>query len=359
MKYILMLLLLVCTNIKANYIYEIIDEKTPAIRVVNPEPKMRERHYIKKNGTITCTPIDNPDCYTKPTEPGFYLYPSFGLSEKINRRRVNYVLYFKCPPEYPYSYHGELVDPASTTDKALGWSCVTVTNCFQPYELEGTRCVHREKICPKPYSILHDGSCGRPTAGCLSDHEEYIDENNKFSCRKCEFGINEDGTCNYNKVCKASEDFINGECKKKSNNLEGCDASIVNSIECYTDDITNKIDNLDNLPNQLTQKIDEIINLMFESTQKTDENNPTEEEQEAVQNYSEEPVIIPVINYEIPAFVTNLFRSNASCPADNSLNLYANTYSFSYQKICDWLNVLSGIVITLSIYFSYKAIKEI
>lgn len=359
MKYLLILLLLISINSKANYIYEIVDEVTPAIRVVNPEPKIREKHYIKKIDGITCTPIDNPECYTKPTQPGFYLYPSFGLSEVINRRRVNYVLYFKCPPQYPYSYNGKLVDPASTTDKALNWSCVTVTNCFQPYELEGTRCVHRKKICPEPYAILHDGSCGRPIAGCLSDYEEYIDENNQYSCRKCEFGINQDGSCNYNKVCKASEDLINGECKKKSNNLEGCDASIINAIECYTDDITESIENLDNLPSKLAQTIDSFMNLIFETNQKSDEYEPTEEEQEEILSYTEQPVIIPVINYEIPTFVTNLFRSNASCPADNTLNLYANTYSFSYQKICDWLNTLSNIVMILSIYFSYKAIKEI
>ena len=54
----------------------------------------------------------------------------------------------------------------------------------------------------------------------------------------------------------------------------------------------------------------------------------------------------------------NIFTSNSSCPADRSLNIWTNVYTFHFSKLCYWLSLLSNLILSIAIYFSINILLD-
>ena len=153
-----------------------------------------------------------------------------------------------------------------------------------------------------------------------------------------------------------------GQCVPKN-----CTNSAIPAIQCLKEDVVNALTEFSQVFtssfHQYDQSIQSAINQL-------DEENPTSEPQDDddTQDNENQNVDLEQLKSDIPitdneistqSFLYNLFPTSVSCPSDNTVTLMGNTYTFSYSKLCNALILMSNIIMILSIYFSFKIIRNV
>lgn len=150
-----------------------------------------------------------------------------------------------------------------------------------------------------------------------------------------------------------------GQCVPKD-----CSNSAIPAINCLKEDVVNALTEFSQVFTTPFDKYDQSIQ---SAINQLDKENPTSEphDNEDTENQNVDldqlKADFPVENQKIDAqsFLYNLFPTSVSCPSDNTVTLMGNTYTFSYSKLCNALILMSNIIMILSIYFSFKIIRNV
>lgn len=131
-------------------------------------------------------------------------------------------------------------------------------------------------------------------------------------------------------------------------------------FDCFSDDVINKLDQ--NNENQLSifqnlyDGVVELFNHLSFNNSDDDDNDissPEYDDPDLTQLESD----LPVNHSNLSINNFSLFQSNAECPANSSINLLATQISFSYEKLCAALSLMSNLVLLLGFFFGYKILR--
>ena len=139
-----------------------------------------------------------------------------------------------------------------------------------------------------------------------------------------------------------------------------CEASKVKAWGCLKSSSQNVLDEANMT---LKDRFDELYTKLLDFFNLRDENNDNENQEPGNDN-SENPTFQ---NVELPGttepfsfsnFLQNLFPTDATCPNQRSIELLENTYSFSFDYLCELLAKLGNLVMALSIYSAYRIVRS-
>lgn len=299
-----------------------------------------------------------PDCSWSNEESCFDSCPSgyggahivyFGGNSSAYRKRC-----YACPPNSDVyatvGYTEKKVDPFTTSVGGYGWTCKT-KYCPNTWTLsgDGTICTKEFKCQPG----IYNQHCPPPTypAKCLSDQEEFEHENGSILClQTCPEGSIRDTetlSCVFNEIEKPE---IIG------NNEGGCKGSVIDGVKCLEQNTVNALDDVSNKTDNIFSDLLNKIKEYFDN--KEDDSEANENDDLTIDHVNLDNIELPFFNNTITIESKSLFPSNVSCPPDNSINLLAKTFSFSYSKLCSYLNLLSNVVMILAFYFGYKIVRS-
>jgi hypothetical protein len=228
-----------------------------------------------------------------------------------------------------------------------------------------------------PEGQIYSRSEGRCTEILCSEDFEFF----MGSCtRKCQSGfirnspIIEPGFYPWECVrkpptCKLDETLINGvcikkplECKKGEKLIDNqcvpvdCNNSIVESVNCLKDDVLSSLNNLNDqsilaqIINTLSNISQNLSSLNFGGS---DDNQGPDNSNIDTSEFNTD---FSINEIEQKTLDQNIFSSSAQCPANRNFSLWAVSYDFSFERICDSLHKLSFLVMAISVLFSVNII---
>jgi hypothetical protein len=344
-----------------------------------------ERTLAQVNGQ-NCYGSSNESCYTCENSVLTVVYNNPRYEGRC----------FKCPDGANYhDNNGKLIPPLSVPFPHF--NCMRPPSCPEEYTLqENSPYFGGKATCAKPlhcsenYTYIYDdknpknseckrnpcpqGSYLAPTDACIplpecTVNEEYEYNNGYFTCKlkTCPLGqILENGVCKV--TCKADEFELEGQCFKKCKKTEKfingqcvIDNDIVDAINRLNESVTNKTNDInqdsDSFMYDILSILDEIKNTLTQVLD-SDQNNNQNIPQEQI-NISDLDAETPQNQINILEYIDqNIFTTNASCPADRQLNIWANVYTFEFSKLCYWLSLLSKLILAIALYFSINIILE-
>ena len=153
-----------------------------------------------------------------------------------------------------------------------------------------------------------------------------------------------------------------GQCVPKH-----CSNSAIPAINCLKEDVVNALTEFSQVFTNPFDKYDQSIQ---SAINQLDEENPTSEPQDNddTQDSENQNVDLDQFNADIPVenknigsqnFLYNLFPTSVTCPSDNTVSLMGNSYTFTYNNLCNALILLSNIFMILAIYSSFKIIRSV
>ena len=275
-----------------------------------------------------------------------------------------------------------------TTDKDNTYKWCTCLNTPDTPVLDGDNCVSIPPVPP----IEIQGECN-------SEFDSYNIGGRVVCFRKCEPPAQRDfhyetgeplNSCNvvcgekgdyrwsYNVdlrscvyTCFSSEEMIDGVCRSKceANEVrnpitkqcqvpepepepepEECEGSVVESIQCLKIKVSNS---LSDLKNNFTGGFESFNDLLTQLLEKLDSDNPNDPDQSQPDiDPSELNQETPFIDLNSRSIIEDSFQSNPSCPSDNTIVFWGNTYSFSYARLCDPLETIGYFLMALAYAFA-------
>ena len=129
-----------------------------------------------------------------------------------------------------------------------------------------------------------------------------------------------------------------------------CDNDISLAIQCLQIHISNLIGIASTTNIEEKQETNQLLLDISENIGKLQNgNNGSENSSELDLNQFNADVPFEEIN---PSNLSSdIFRSNASCPKDSSINLYGKTFSFKYSSLCTELQAVGNFILILSVVF--------
>lgn len=261
---------------------------------------------------------------------------------------------YACPSNSDVVFNGQKIDPFTTNIGGYAWTCVT-KYCPDTYTLsgDGTICIKEVKC----NSGINNEICGHPTypAKCLSDQEQYLDENDRILClQACPVGSVRD---------EVTKKCIFEEIEEEKGSNEGdCKGSIINSVKCLEEKTTKELDTVstktDNVLTNLLELIKDFFNNEEEEEEENNQDSPMPDDPQSTDDLKLEDIQLPIFEKTITIESKSIFPTKTNCPSNNTINLFATTFSFSYSKLCSYLNLLSNIVMILAFYFGYKIVRS-
>jgi hypothetical protein len=342
----------------------------------------------------TLAQVNGPDCYGSSSESCYSCQNSVLTVVYNNPRHEGRC--FKCADGANYHDNdGNQIPPLSKPFPFF--TCYAPPSCPEEYTLQenspyfgGKATCAKPMPCSENYTYIYDdknpknseckrnpcpqGSYLAPTDACIplpecTVNEEYQYNNGYFTCKlkTCPLGqILENGVCKVTckadefelvgqcfKKCKKTEKFINGQCEK--------DNDIIDAINRLNESVTNKTNDInqdsDSLMFDILSILEDITNTLTQLLD-SDQNNNQNIPQEQI-NISDLDAETPQNQINILEYIDqNIFTTNASCPADRQLNIWANVYTFEFSKLCYWLSLLSKLILAIALYFSINILLE-
>lgn len=219
-------------------------------------------------------------------------------------------------------------------------------NCFKPcrplYKRSFDAYGFAENICgpdcPPMFSLNEEEASCKLYCG-----NEYIFEEYKGQCYyKCNAGEVRDPIDKVCKVPKAPDPEIPPK---------NCDTDIVLAIVCMKNSIVTRTNISKDINTEEKNRTIELLKNMQQSLDEVKQSGgntgetPTENNDYDTNEFNAET---PFIDLDERILDSNIFASNASCPQDNSIQLYGHTYSFKYSEICSNLQFLGQFVMVIA-----------
>lgn len=300
-----------------------------------------------------------PDCAWSNDEACFDSCPSgyggghivyFGGNQSAYRKRC-----YSCPANSDVyaevSYQEQKIDPNTTNIGGFRWTCKT-KYCPNTWTLAGDG-----SICTKEFQCqpgIYNQYCPPPTypAKCLSDQEKFTGDNGRILCLKVcpEGSVRDEVTkqCVFNDI---EQPIIKGT------NEGGCKGSVINGVKCLEAETVNELEQTANKTNNAFQDLLESIKEYFNNKDE-ETNNNSDNKLDPIHEANLNNIELPLFGKTITIESKSIFPSKINCPSDNTVNLLATTVSFSYSKLCSYLNLLSNVVMILAFYFGYKIVRS-
>ncbi len=259
-----------------------------------------------------------------------------------------------CNPEnYEYGNAGECVicPPPSVYDNDVCNTCPE----GQIYSRSEGRCTQMQ--CSEDFELFM-GSCTRKCqAGFIRNYPQ-IDLSfypwecvrEPVTCQSDEILIN--GVCIKKPLeCKKGEKLIDNQCVPVD-----CNNSIVQSVNCLKDDVVYSLNNL-NDQSILSQIIDILSNISqnLSSLNFGGSGNNQGSDNSNIDT-SEFNTDLFINEVEQKTLNQDIFPASAQCPANRNFSLWAVSYNFSFERICDALDKLSYLVMAISVLLSVNII---
>lgn len=235
-------------------------------------------------------------------------------------------------------------------------------NCFTPcrkfwkrvYDIDGFAEPNCSADCPPQYSLYEEEGMCKLYCG-----NEWIFEEYKGQCYyKCKAGEERDPIDKLCKVPKPPEPEIP---------QKNCETDIILAVVCMKNSIvtrtniakeinTEEKNRTIELLKNMQQGLDEVKQSNGNNTGNGNGETPTENNDYDINEFNADT---PFIDLDERILDSNIFASNASCPKDNSIQLYGHTYSFKYSEICSNLQFLGQFVMVIAYLFAgYIIIKR-
>lgn len=139
---------------------------------------------------------------------------------------------------------------------------------------------------------------------------------------------------------------------------KNCNNNIAIAIQCLQINVSNLIAQTSSQNIQEKQETNELLKQISENIGKLNNSNGNGNNNGNNNSSSSEALDLSDLdkfNADTPFYETdpsnlssNIFRSNASCPKDSSINLYGKTFSFKYSALCTELNFVGNFILILS-----------
>ena len=243
-----------------------------------------------------------------------------------------------------------------------GFNCFeacTISGQERKIDVDGYATDVCQCVLPKVLSVGQNGSyCGLPQC---QPWQELINGTCQNKCP--ENTIRQGASCvpivDPDPECLSNEILIDGVCVEVHQNQ--CQ-TVVESIDCFRRSITNKLDDLgvdiDDQLSSISELLTEFLDNFDPNINNNPDNPPPDPTEPEPVDTSPLNAEIPVINTQLQEFNNSLFPTNASCPPDNSVQLLASSFSFSYQEICNGLSLLSNLVMLISILIAISIVSK-
>ncbi|EXF55953.1 neisseria meningitidis TspB family protein [Acinetobacter sp. 1294596] len=229
------------------------------------------------------------------------------------------------------------------------------------------------KQCSNKYDQIDNNN----TDGCYTFRYEDQEVRTPYACQyyKCEETDQVDGefgvdTANYYS-CRVQCSRFNAPsswdyrlnayvCNRPPDPLPtGCGLSEKESWDCLNKEVTSSVNNLNSNSGSI---LDRIYNLLFSFFSNKESDSETDSGSDSNIDTSQLDDIKLESNhhtFSFSDFLKDLFPSNVSCPAQNSINILGSQYNFSYSALCDVLKYLGNIVMIFSIIISYRTLRSV
>lgn len=379
MRFLILLLSFVSSSILAAHDY------SPAT-IFPKESKAKEVGYIKPNYIFECN-----------------------QNQKLVLRRnyagnVTYGSCYTCPTDFP-EWDNVIVDttpdpdrwicqkPCGANEKRLprfqgaGFSCYTCTEIYK--EWQGDQCV--TKSCPAPLVLdTNDGKCKEYDVKC-SPYQEKVysySDSRPYCTSFCQSGQyrNKQGFCKTIPSCQANQQLTFTQemvkttsykeykcqtlCLPDQNEIDGkcfarCELNeVFEDGQCVSQDgIIRAINRLKNRFTDITyNNIDDLHDLSdsaiedLETANQDLENFEPNPPQNNDYDLTQLEADTPFFNIDT-ILDDSLFASRNQCPSDRSFQIWSTSYDFKFSRICGFLQLLSYLVMCISIVLSYFIIR--
>jgi hypothetical protein len=259
-----------------------------------------------------------------------------------------------CNPEnYEYGSPGECVicPPPGIYDNDVCNTCPE----GQRYSRSEGRCT--EILCSESYEFSL-GQCREKCKTGFVRNNPLIDP--KFMIWEC---VRKPITCQPDEIlingvcikkppeCKKGEKLIDNQCVPVD-----CNNSIVQSVNCLKDDVSYSLNNL-NDQSILGQIIDTLLNISQNlSSLNFGGSGDNQGSDNSNIDTSQFNTDFSINEIEQKTLDQNIFSSSPQCPANRHFSIWAVSYDFSFERICDALDKLSYLVIAISVLLSVNII---
>lgn len=259
-----------------------------------------------------------------------------------------------CDPEkFEYGKAGECVicPPPGIYDNDVCNTCED----GEIYSAAEGRCIKIQ--CSEDYEFVM-GSCTRKCQAGFIRNSPLIDPNfypwecvrKPITCEPDETLIN--GVCIKKPLeCKEGEKLINNKCVPVD-----CNNSIVQSVNCLKDDVLYSLNNLNDqsILSQITDILSNISqNLSSLNFGGSDDNQVSDNSNIDTSEFNTD---FSINELEQKTLDQNIFSSSPQCPPNRTILLWAVSYDFSFERICDALDKLSYLVMAISVLLSVNII---
>lgn len=342
-----------------------------------------------------------------------YIYPDFiyacSDSEKLVNRKnaMGYItdaLCYSCPTDFP-EWDNVIVNdkiepdrwicqkPCAENQKRLpafgnaGYACYTCDEVYK--EWQGDQCV--TKSCPDPLVLdTSTGKCIEYDVNCPQSQEKVYSYSSSRPYCTAYCGSNEyrtkDGFCKTVPVCPTNQtltfttetiktttykDFkCEASCRSDQNEINGqcfdrCEPNeIFKDGRCISQ--TGIIDAINRLKNKVlnynTDLNKDLNNISKSALDSLDNANNALDNVKPKQPNNDYDVT--KLEADTPfnkiknVFNENIFSSNKQCPVDRTFTLWGSSFDFKFSRVCLFLELLSYLVMSISIILSYFIIRR-
>lgn len=266
--------------------------------------------------------------------------------------------YCTCANKAPYiALDGEncVLPPPTAPVDPLNPQCVSG---FDAYNVRGATVCYRS--CPAPSQRDFDDQ-GYALNSCIvicgpkgDFHWSY--DVDKQACTYTCFQDEEmiDGHCELKCESDQVRDPITKQCKTPvpdpEPEPEGCDGSVVESINCLKTQVTNS---LNDLKTSFTDGFDRFNDLLTQILNKESNSTNPGDDWDTPHDPNDLNAETSIQEINPSDFLDqDKFVNNSSCPVDNSISFWGHVYTFSYSRICNSLEMIGYFILTLAYAFA-------
>lgn len=305
------------------------------------------------------------DCHYDPNptgEPFYYCNPQDCQINEIYRygecQAVECIRYLPRPVQNENTCrpHPSCTGAPGEKTKSTG-ECIP---CSEPSTFINDQCI----TCPEGQRFNYSTEQCEPITQC-SEGYQLPHPTSTMCYPKCRTGYTMDvfGQCNKDYVpppeCPIGTQLVGDHCEPIEE--ETCDSDVKGAVNCLKQDVTNSIYDLQDTT---TNILNQIKNILFD----IDDNLNQQENGDSDNPDYDNPYIGDVdtspLESEMPfqeididnMLDDSIFNSSPQCPQNRYISVWAVSYEFSFERICDALDKLSYLVMAISVLLSVNII---
>lgn len=300
------------------------------------------------------------DCHYDPNptgEPYYYCSPQDCQINEIYRygecQAVECIRYLPRPVQNENTCrpHPSCTGAPGEKTKSTG-ECIP---CSEPSTFINDQCI----TCPEGQRFNYSIEQCEPITQC-SEGYQLPHPTSTMCYPKCRTGYTMDvfGQCNKDYVpppeCPIGTQLVGDHCEPIEE--ETCDSDVKGAVNCLKDDVLTSLNNL-NDQSILAQIINTLSNISQNlSTLNFGGSDDNQGPDNSNIDTSEFNTDFSINEIEQKTLNQDIFPTSPQCPANRNFSLWAVSYNFSFERICDALDKLSYLVMAISVLLSVNII---